>query len=112
METCFLYFLYICILYLSFIYFIYLLFLRFSLTVSVPIPDEEKKNELNFYFHTSLWYLKRFYEGLKSLDKTFRGTTKKCENKNLTYLLFQTSFQKFWIQDLEFLNFESKSKIL
>ena len=44
-----------------------------------------EKIELNFYFHTSLWYLKRFYEGLKGLHKTFWGTTKKCENKNLTY---------------------------
>ena len=32
--------------------------------------------ELNFYFHTSLWCFKRFYE-------TFWGTTNKCENKNL-----------------------------
>ena len=42
------------------------------------------KLNLNFYFHTSLWYLKRFYEGLKDLDKTFWRTTKKCENKNLS----------------------------
>ena len=27
--------------------------------------------------------MKRFYEGLKGFHKTFRGTTKKCENKNL-----------------------------
>ena len=40
----------------------------------------EIKIELNFYFHTSLWCFKRFYEGLK----TFWGTTEKCENKNLT----------------------------
>ena len=39
------------------------------------------KIKLNFYFHTSFWCLKRFYEGL---HKTFLGTTKKCENKNLT----------------------------
>ena len=32
------------------------------LTYPVPIPDEEKKIKLNFYFHTSLWCL-RFYEG-------------------------------------------------
>ena len=25
----------------------------------------------NFYFHTSFWCLKRFYEGLKGLTKTF-----------------------------------------
>ena len=40
-------------------------------------------NNLNFYFHTSRC-LKRFNEGLKGLDKTFWGTTKKCENKNLS----------------------------
>ena len=34
------------------------------LTLPVPIPDEEKKIKLNFYFHTSFWCLKRFYEGL------------------------------------------------
>ena len=28
----------------------------------------EIKIELNFYFHTSLWCLKRFYEGLKGLN--------------------------------------------
>ena len=35
------------------------------LTLPVPILDEEKKLKLNFYFHTSLWCLERFYEGLK-----------------------------------------------
>ena len=29
--------------------------------------ESEIKIELNFYFHTSLWCLKRFYEGLKAL---------------------------------------------
>ena len=29
------------------------------------------KINLNFYFHTSLWCLKRFCEGLKGLHKTF-----------------------------------------
>ena len=53
------------------------------LTLPVPVPDEEKKISLNFYFHTSLWCLKRFYGGLEDL-KTFWGTGKKCENKNLT----------------------------
>ena len=41
-----------------------------------------KKSKLIFYFHFSLWCLKRFYESLKGLHKTFSGTTK-CENKNL-----------------------------
>ena len=43
----------------------------------------EIKINLNFYFHTSLWCLEGFYEGLKGLYKTLWGTTKKCENKNL-----------------------------
>ena len=58
-----------------------------GLTLKDPFISEsfiEIKIELNFYFHTSLWYLKRFYEGLKGLHKIFWGTTKKCENKNLT----------------------------
>ena len=41
----------------------------------------EIKIKLNFNFHTSLWCLKRFCEGR---HKTFRDTTKKCENKNVT----------------------------
>ena len=32
-----------------------------------PIPDNEKKINLNFYFHTSLLSLKRFYGGLWGL---------------------------------------------
>ena len=35
-----------------------------NLTLPAPIPDKEKKINLNFYFHTSLWCLKRFYESL------------------------------------------------
>ena len=48
------------------------------LTLNVPCISEscvEIKIKLNFCFHTLLWCLKRFYEGLK-------GTTKKWENKN------------------------------
>ena len=44
------------------------------------------KIKLNCYFHTSLWCIKRFYEGLYGLHKTFWGTTKKSENKNLSLL--------------------------
>ena len=36
-----------------------------------PNPGRREKINLNFYFHTSLWCLKRFYEGLKGLHKTF-----------------------------------------
>ena len=44
------------------------------LTLKDPFISEsciEMKIKLNFYFHTSLWFLKRFYEGLKGLHKTF-----------------------------------------
>ena len=53
------------------------------LTLSVPCISEsciEIIINLSFYFHTSLWYL-----GVYGLHKTFWGTTKKCESKNLTY---------------------------
>ena len=55
--------------------------------LSFLMRPSEKIN-LNFYFHTSLWCLKKFYEGLKGLLKTFGDTTKKCENKNLSKSLF------------------------
>ena len=59
--------------------------LALPLTLSISCISEsyiEIQIKLNFYFHTSLWCLKRFYEGIK--PKTFSGTTKKCENKHLT----------------------------
>ena len=59
-------------------------FILQRLTLPAPCIFEsciEIKINLNFYFHTSLWCLKRFYEGLKGLHKTFRDTTTKCENK-------------------------------
>ena len=59
---------------------------RCSLTLKDPFISEsciEIRIELNFHFHTSLRCLKRFYERLKGLHKTFLGTTKNCENKNL-----------------------------
>ena len=31
-----------------------------------PNPGQSEKTKLNFYFHTSFWCLKRFYEGLKT----------------------------------------------
>ena len=40
------------------------------------------KINLDIYFLTSLWFLSVFYEGRSY--KTFLGTTKKCENKNLS----------------------------
>ena len=60
---------------------------------SRPDPGRKKKYNLNFYFHTSLWCLKRFYEGLKDVYKTFWRTTKECENKKikLIFILIQLS---------------------
>ena len=72
-----------------------LFFLNFkNMNPSRSNLGRREKTKSNFYFHTSLWCLKRFYEGLKGLHKTFCGTTKKCENKNLTYFFFQYNFQK------------------
>ena len=81
----------------------------FILTLSAPCISEsctKTKINLHFYFHTSLWYLKRFYEGLKGLHKTFWGTTKRCENKNLSWFFsllpglgrkgLSTSMMNFW----------------
>ena len=63
------------------------------LTLPIAIPDEEKK--LNFYFVLLCGASKGFLKALKaSLHKTFWGTTKKRENKNLTQFLFQYDFQK------------------
>ena len=61
---------------------------------SRPNPGQKEKINLSFYFHTSLWCLKRFYKGHKGLHKTFWGTTK-CENKNLSSFLFQYNFLEF-----------------
>ena len=38
---------------------------------SHPNPGRREKIKLNVYFHTSLLRLKKFYEGLKGLHKTF-----------------------------------------
>ena len=34
------------------------------LTLPAPISGQREKINLNFYFHTALWCLKRFYDGL------------------------------------------------
>ena len=52
-------------------------------------PPRISENSINIkinldYFLTSLWRLKRFYEGLQGFHKTFWGTAKKCENKYLS----------------------------
>ena len=60
---------------------------NFKLTLPAPRISEsciKIKINLNFYFHTSLWCLKRFYEGIYGLHKTLVAPQKKCENKNLS----------------------------
>ena len=47
------------------------IFLGNAFNISCPNPGRREKIKLNFYFHTSFWCLKRFYEGLKGLHKTF-----------------------------------------
>ena len=57
-----------------------------------PDTGRRKKINLNLYFQTSLWCLKRFYEGLKGLE-SFWSSTKKCKNKKfwLIFVLMQHS---------------------
>ena len=42
------------------------------LNSSRPNPGQIEKIKLNFYFHTSLWCLKRFYESLKGPQKSVK----------------------------------------
>ena len=58
-----------------------------------PNPRRRKKIKLNFYFHTSLWCLKRFYEGLKGLHKTFWDTTHHKEVRKWKFNLIFISIQ-------------------
>ena len=53
---------------------------RLLVWLSLPAPCIG----VNFYFHTSLWFLQRFYEGLKGLKglhKTLWGSPEKCKKK-------------------------------
>ena len=59
------------------------LHLRF-LTLKDPLISEsciEIKIKLNFYFHTSLWCLKRFYEGFKAFIKPFEAPQRSVKIK-------------------------------
>ena len=50
----------------------------FRINPSCPNPERREKIKLNFYFHTSLRCLKRFYEGLEFFifyfNTTFRNS--------------------------------------
>ena len=55
------------------------------------IPDKGKKL---FVFTLLCGALKGFMKAFKGLYKTSRGTTKKCENENLSEFLFYYNFLK------------------
>ena len=57
------------------------------LTLLAPYISEsciKMKINLNLYFYTSSWLLKRFYECLIGLHEIFGSTRNKCENKSLS----------------------------
>ena len=61
----------------------------FNTSPSRPNPRRREKINLNFYFRPSLWCLKRFYEGLYGLHKTFWGTTSVKINIKLVFSIRQ-----------------------
>ena len=74
-------------------YFLYLYdFLNFN--PSRPDPEEirREKINLNFYFHTSLLCLKRFYEGLKAFIKPFEAPQKCVKIKISVNFYFTRNF--------------------
>ena len=54
-----------------------------NLNPSQPNPGRREKINLSLYFHTSFQCLKVFMKAFKAPIKPC-GTTKKCENKNLS----------------------------
>ena len=49
----------------------YLAMMQYDAYPSRPNPGRRENTKLSFYFNTALWCLKRFYEGLTGLHKTF-----------------------------------------
>ena len=88
------------------------------LTIPAPsISDSCTKIKTNFYFHTSLWCLIRFYEGLSGLHKTFWDTTMKCKNKKsslFSLFLSMTNMKQitytWWFEYFEYLNSNTQSQ--
>ena len=60
-----------------------------SFKPSRPDYGRREKINLNLYFHTSLWCLKRFYEGLKGLRKTFSCNI--CVKTKIKIIYFNTT---------------------
>ena len=68
--------------------------LQLPINLSRHDPGRREKLNLNFYVHSSLWSLKRVYKGLKGLHNTFRGTAKKCKNKNFKLISILIQFSE------------------
>ena len=66
-------------LFLSEIVKIFLFVTSSNIDPSLPDPGGTEKNNLNF-FHTSLWYRKRFYEVLKGLHEIFEPPQRSVKN--------------------------------
>ena len=63
-----------------------------KLSPSCPNPRQREKIELNFYFHTSLWCLKRCYESVKGLLNLFEEPQRTVQIKILLNFHFNTTF--------------------
>ena len=59
-------------------------------------PRQSKKIKLNFYFHTSLWCLKRFYEGLKAFISIQLSEINKSSRVNWLLILNHNKFYSFY----------------
>ena len=64
------------------------------INASHPNPGRREKIKLNFYFHTSLWCPKRFYEGLKGLHKTFFRHHKEMWKQKFSLILISIQFSE------------------
>ena len=58
------------------------------LNPSRPEPGRRKKINLKFNFHTSFWFLKRFFKWFEGLHKTFLRHYKKLQKLKLKLFLF------------------------
>ena len=63
---------------------------------SHPNPGRRKKIKLNFYFHFSLWCLKKFYEGLKAFLKPFEAPQRSVKIKFDLIFNSITTFRNAW----------------
>ena len=55
-------------------------------------PGQRQNINVNFYFHTSLWDGRRFYEGLKSFIKPFDSPQRSVRIKIYIIVCFNTNF--------------------